>query len=72
MVLYLQKEREREVVKMKYTVETLRERIAIVTDKDLATIIFEQNKDKYNYITLNKVEEIKGNTFVESIKIYRK
>lgn len=57
---------------MKYTVETLRERIAVVTDKDLATIIFEQNKDKYNYITLNKVKEIKGNTFVESIKIYHK
>lgn len=57
---------------MRYTVETLTKRIATVLDKDLATIIFEQNKDKYNYITLNKVEEIHGNTFVESIKIYRK
>lgn len=57
---------------MKYTVETLTKRVATVLDKDLAMIIFEQNKDKYNYITVNKVEEINGNTFVESIKIYTK
>lgn len=57
---------------MRYTVETLTKRIATVLDRDLAMIIFEQNKDKYNYITVNKVEEIHGNTFVESIKIYRK
>lgn len=57
---------------MRYTVETLIKRIATVNDRDLAMIIFEQNKDKYNYITVNKVEEINGNTFVESIKIYTK
>lgn len=57
---------------MRYTVETLTKRIATVNDRDLAMIIFEQNKDKYNYITVNKVEEINGNTFVESIKIYTK
>ena len=56
----------------KYTVETIGKKLITVTHKDLARIYFEQNCKKYNYITLNEVVENDGNTFVKSLKIFRK
>ena len=54
----------------KYTVETIGKVLVTLTDKDLAKIFFEQRKDKYSYLTLNKVIENEGVTYVESLKIY--
>lgn len=55
-----------------YTVETIGKVIATVTDKALATILFNQRKSFFNYLTLNEVTEISGNTFKESLEIYTK
>lgn len=55
-----------------YTVETIGKVIATVTDKALAKILFNQRKNFFNYLTLNEITEISGNTFKESLEIYRK
>lgn len=55
-----------------YTVETIGRIIATVTDKALAEILFNQRKNFFNYLTLNEITEISGNTFKESLEIYTK
>lgn len=55
-----------------YTVETIGKVIATVTDKALAEILFNQRKNFFNYLTLNEVIEVSGNTFKESLEIYTK
>lgn len=55
-----------------YTVETIGRVIATVTDKALAEILFNQRKNFFNYLTLNEITEISGNTFKESLEIYTK
>ena len=55
-----------------YTVETIGRIIATVTDKALAEILFNQRKNFFNYLTLNEVTEVSGNTFKESLEIYTK
>lgn len=55
-----------------YTVETIGRVIATVTDKALAEILFNQKKNFFNYLTLNEVTEVSGNTFKESLEIYTK
>lgn len=55
-----------------YTVETIGRIIATVTDKALAEILFNQRKNFFNYLTLNEITEVSGNTFKESLEIYTK
>lgn len=55
-----------------YTVETIGRIIATVTDKALAEILFNQRKNFFNYLTLNEITEISGNTYKESLEIYTK
>lgn len=55
-----------------YTVETIGRVIATVTDKALAEILFNQRKNFFNYLTLNEITEVSGNTFKESLEIYTK
>ena len=55
-----------------YTFETIGRIIATVTDKALAEILFNQRKNFFNYLTLNEITEVSGNTFKESLEIYTK
>lgn len=55
-----------------YTVETIGRVIATVTDKALAEILFNQRKNFFNYLTLNEITEVSGNTYKESLEIYTK
>ena len=55
-----------------YTVETIGRIIATVTDKALAEILFNQRKNFFNYLTLNEITEVSGNTYKESLEIYTK
>ena len=55
-----------------YTVETIGRVIATVTDKALAEILFNQRKSFFNYLTLNEITEVSGNTYKESLEIYTK
>lgn len=56
----------------KYTVETIRETLITVTDRNLAKIYFEQMKDEYNYLTFNEVVENENNIYITSLAIHHK